>query len=302
MALSIAGLLAVVRLTGRPRIAAAVATGVLGLAWLYARDVNLVIALTATGLAMVVWRGWTSRTAWLIAASVVVASGVGLWSTSVAHAPLPYQQGWDLRFTPRGAYPLITNIVDRVARSDDAADVPAGIRPYAGAMQLVWGGPDARPLHDWIIAHGTATYARWLVRHPFARIRELVADRWHILGSPLSKTMPGHWVYPAMSPRRLTSNHWIVTLLLLASPLLLRRPRADPLCGLMLCIVVSGGVGAVAAYYGDATELTRHCYGAGQQLVTGLFVALLAWLDRVGRARPGVARGSRAATPPLAAP
>jgi len=296
MALTVAGLLAVVRLRRRPRIAAAVATGVLGLTWLFTRDVNLIVALTGTGLAMVIWRGWKSRAAWLVGSSVVVASLVGLWSTTVAHAPLPYQQGWDVAFTPRGTYPLITNLVERMARSDDPADLPAAFHQFPGAMAFVWAA-EGRPLHGWVVERGAASYARWLVRHPLDRIAELVASRWHVLGSTLSKSMPGHWVYPAISARKLTSNHWILTLLVLASPVLLRRPRADPMCGLMLCIVVSSAVGAAAAYYGDATELTRHCYGAGQQLVLGLFLAFLAWADRVALARPSAAIGASGSDP-----
>jgi len=46
-------------------------------------------------------------------------------------------------------------------------------------------------------------------------------------------------------------------------------------------------VGILASYYGDAVELTRHCYGAAQQLVLGLFLAAIAWLDRLATKRPG---------------
>jgi hypothetical protein len=73
--------------------------------------------------------------------------------------------------------------------------------------------------------------------------------------------------------------------LLLVAPLLLRKPRADARCGLVLCMIVSGVVGVAASYYGDAAEVSRHCYGAGQQVVLGLFLALVVWLDRV--ALPG---------------
>jgi predicted MFS family arabinose efflux permease len=70
--------------------------------------------------------------------------------------------------------------------------------------------------------------------------------------------------------------------LLLATPWLLRGQRADALSGLALCMIASGLAGVVASYYGDAVELSRHCYGAGQQVVLGMFLALVARLDRVG--------------------
>jgi len=39
-------------------------------------------------------------------------------------------------------------------------------------------------------------------------------------------------------------------------------------------------MGIFASYFGEAVELRRHCDGAGQQLVIGLFLASIAWLDR----------------------
>ncbi|HET7500457.1 MAG TPA: hypothetical protein VFK02_05620 [Kofleriaceae bacterium] len=279
-ALSIAGLLAVRRLHGGARLAVASATGVVVLAWLFTRDTNLFIAVTAAGVAMVVWRGWRSRAAWALLAAVVATSGVVLWSTTVAHEQLPYQRNWRMCFTPRASYPMLNNIKLRVF-PDERDDLPTMLQHIPGVIPMVVDSPQLAPLQTWLVEDGPSTYARWLVRHPVDRLRELIRHRWVVLAANVRAYMPGHWVPRSPSFRTLTSTRWILTLLMLTAPLLLRRPRADPLCGVALCIVVSGLVGAVASYYGDATELARHCYGAGQQIVLGLVLAALAWMDRV---------------------
>jgi hypothetical protein len=112
---------------------------------------------------------------------------------------------------------------------------------------------------------------------------EVIRFRWSILDPGLRVYMPKHWSATKPLPQKLTLHRNVLLLLVLASPALFRRPRVDPLCGLALCIVVSGVVGSFAAYYGDAIELVRHCYGCGQQVVFGLVLGLLAYLDRRGR-------------------
>jgi drug/metabolite transporter (DMT)-like permease len=93
--------------------------------------------------------------------------------------------------------------------------------------------------------------------------------------------MAAGWDPGTGSLRALTANRWLLMVLLLAGPWLLWRPRADPRRGAALCVVVSGVVGIVASYYGDATELRRHCYGPGQQVLLGLVIGALVAIDRV---------------------
>jgi hypothetical protein len=287
LALCAGGVIAVVRLAGRARIAAAVATGVVVLAWLFTRDTNAFIAVVAAGLAMAIWRGWRSSAAWAMTALTVACAALVLWSASVAHEPLPFQRSWHPAFTPRSAFPTLNNLVLRVAHDDPDA-FPEPLQRYREGMPLVMAGPDARPLLDYLAQHGSAIYARWLIRHPVDRITTVVRDRWRLLIGNLAHYMPGHWApRSGLSVRTITSNRWALRLLLLTSPLLLWRARRDPLCGVVFCIAVSAIVGILASYYGDAVELTRHCYGASQQLVLGLFLAAIAWLDRVATKRPG---------------
>jgi len=61
--------------------------------------------------------------------------------------------------------------------------------------------------------------------------------------------------------------------------------------------VIVRPVNDAPAYYGDAAEVSRHCYGAGQQTVLGLFLACLAWLDRTAWFRPRAPTTSPAAPP-----
>ena len=110
-----------------------------------------------------------------------------------------------------------------------------------------------------------------------------------IVPQTLPLYMPDGWLYywslHRRMVRRITYNEVLVVMLALALPLLLRRPRAHVVSGVCLVLLVSGLFGVIAAYYGDAFEVPRHCYGAGQQIVLAMFLAPLAWLDRRSRPR-----------------
>lgn len=278
LALCAAGAIALVRLTGRARIAAAGVTGLTVLAWLFTRDTNAFIAVTAAALALTVWRAWRSR-AVALAGLVAACAAITLWSASVAHEPLPFQESWHPAFTPRSAVPMLDNVMLRV--EPDAPDaVPPALLPFHEPLRLVMSGPEVRPLLDDLAQHGSAIYARWLVRHPVERVAAVVRDRWKLLLGNLVRIMPGNWVpRTRWSFRTLTANHQVLWLLLVASPVLLWRPRKDPLRGVAFCVVVSAIAGIFAGYYGDAVEMTRHCYGACQQLILGLCLAGLVRLD-----------------------
>lgn len=303
--------------------ALAVATGVVGLAWLFARDTNAIAGLVALGAAALIWpaRRWWATRRWAVALAGITtaAAGVALWSTRVVPEPLPFQRSWAVPLTSRAGYPLIDNILIRVMHDDRAWLAERGapldvLAPFADpeprADKLVQRAPELAAAQAWLVDDGAATYLRWLARHPLDRLGELVGARWTVLAGAYASTMPVGWVahdaaHPAVDLlRRLTTARWLLLALIAASPLLLRRPRADPLAGIALCLVASGAVAAAASYYGDAVELARHCYGAGQQIVLGLFLAGLAGLDRVrwpGRPRAtGEAPG--ASLPPGPAP
>ena len=220
-----------------------------------------------------------------------MACGLALWTTTVGRDPLPCQQGWYPRFTPRGAYPLVHNVLWRVY-PDERDALPAGLAPFATYRsdqieRFVHADPEARPLQDWVLDHGAGIYAHWLVRHPIDRVRELIAARWHLFAPRLEAYMAAGWDPGTGSLRALTANRWLLMLLLLAGPWLLWRPRADPLRSAALCVVISGVVGVVASYYGDATELRRHCYGPGQQVLLGLVIGALVAIDRMRQRRAG---------------
>ena len=158
--------------------------------------------------------------------------------------------------------------------------VPKALLSFDDASVVVAAGPDVRPLLDDLARHGTTIYARWLLRHPVERVAAVVRDRWRLLLGNLARIMPGHWApRTEWSFRTLTANHRVLWLVLLAGPCLLWRPRRDPLRGVALCIVLSAIAGIFAGYYGDAVELTRHCYGACQQLILGLYLACLIRVD-----------------------
>jgi len=282
-----------------------------GFAWLFARDTNAIAALVALASAALVWpasQWWTTRR-WAIAlaATTIAASLVALWSTGVVSEPLPFQQHWARPLTSRAGYPLIDNLVIRMMPDDRAWLAERGapvddLARFSEPQELVQEAPEHAPAQSWIVAHGQATYLRWLARHPLDRLIELIDERWTVLAGS-SSMMPIGWSasdrsHPVLGVvRRLTRNHVVLLALLAASPLLLLAARRRPLTGIALCLIASGTVAAVAAYYGDAAEYSRHCYGAGQQIVLGLFLALLAWLDGVRWKLP-LRRARGASTPP----
>lgn len=288
----------------RARIAIAVATGALGVAWMFARDTNAIAALVAVAVATLIWpvRRWWTTGRWGIglAGVATAAALVALWSTRVP-APLPSQQHWYVPLTMRGGYPLLDNMLARVLPSDRAWLAERGapvdvLAQFAGPEitpeRLVYRKPELAPTQVWLEDHGPATYLRWLARHPVARIGELIGARWTVLAARYPTTMPVGWIAPGganpvvEAVRRLTTTRWLLLALIAASPLLLWRSRAAPLTGVALCMVASGVVAAAASYYGDSAELARHCYGAGQLIVLGLFIGLVAWLDGVRAGAP----------------
>lgn len=293
LALVVAGALALATLdAGRPRVAIAIATGIALLAWLLTRDTNAVTALVAIALAALVWwRRW-SRRGLALAAVGTAGALVVLWSTRVAPEPLPFQRGWwTPQLTARASYPIANNLLTRVLPVDRAWLVERGA-PVADLERLkfpdklVGIAPENTAAQAWVASDGAATYVRWLLRHPGDRIAELGGDWVTLLVGRNAGAMPVGWAAGdrgALGPlRRLTTNRYLLLALLLASPLLVFRPRRDPRRGLALVLIASGLLGAIAAYYGDAAELSRHCYGSGQQIALGLFLALLARLDTVG--------------------
>jgi hypothetical protein len=85
LALSVASVLLVVQLRGAARAAAAAATGVIVLGWLLTRDTNVFIATTAVALAMVIWRGWRTRTGWITSVLIVTVTVGVLYTARVPH-------------------------------------------------------------------------------------------------------------------------------------------------------------------------------------------------------------------------
>jgi hypothetical protein len=276
--------------------------------WIFARDTNAVSALVTVVAAALLWRvrtWWTTaRWAVLLAAVVGVAAVAEIPTGYIKPDPFPFQHYWNPQLTARNTYLLINNVLIRMMHDDRdwlaerGAPVDELARftdPEPVTDKLVQADAHADAAQTWIIEHGSGTYLRWLLRHPIARAIELVEQRWLILSSRYS-LMPFGWIehdpdHPAVDIiRRVTTNRWLILLLLLASPLLLWRPRASPLRGIAVCLIASGLLGAAAAYYGDAAELARHCYEPGQQIVLGLVIALVATVDAfVRRSRPSPA-------------
>jgi hypothetical protein len=301
------GLIATRLPLGRRRTVATIATTVaLSIAiaaWMFTRDTNAITAFVAATVALLIWRTAIARTRWTIAplALTCALAGFIVYSAGVASErnALVAQNGasWPRELSARASFPMIDNLLVRVLPDEAARDyfVDRGL-PQVDDLMRFAGKPaqHAGPLflspsfaaaRQWLGENGAGTYARWLLRHPLSRADEVVAHSWDIL-SPrdLASYMPTGWGDgedpPVALLGELTTSETVLLCLLLATPFMLRHPRRHPISGIALCLVVSGIAGAAAAYYGDTIEITRHCYGSGQQIVLGLVLGLIGWLDR----------------------
>lgn len=299
--------LAAQRLRDRARLfacwALAIATSLTTIAWILTRDTNAITTLTAVAVSVALWRLHrkvrTAMWAACLVLSVAAASAVALWSTGVN--PEPTDAVAVLRYSPpemlaRGALPVANNIILRILPDPEAIEFFAdrglpdvdGLRKVAETWligeQPLFTDPGFAPVRRWMVDHGKSTYALWLLQHPLARANEVASKLWDVLSPSLVMYMPIGWAsshgFPWWIVRGVTSSEGVLILLMLAAPLLMRRPRGHLLTSIAAILIVSGVVGAAAAFYGDAIEIPRHCYGAGQQIVLGLFLAPLAWLDR----------------------
>lgn len=295
MAIAIAA--AVVLATGawrRAALAVLVTTTVL---LVFARDTNAVVAIVAAALAVVLWRQWKRPLAVGLAALVVVIACFDLHAANVAPEPTPFsvQQGWPRESTPRGGYSTVDNVFDRVLTDPDArAYFEAHGLPQAAELAAL---PDRHtiyydehyaPARRWIAERALGTFLGYLARHPVDRVVELARDLGVLAGLEVEGFyMPQGWTgfrwqkraWPLRALRDPLSSEPIVALLALAALFAIVRARREPLARVAIVLVASGLVGSVAAYYGDASEVARHCYGSGQQIVVGLCVALLVLID-----------------------
>lgn len=295
--------LATALLAVRERRRWAIACAVLACAWTLARDTNAIVVVIAAGMVL----AFGGRKTIAIVAAPIVVAVFALVSVGLTPAPTHFsvQDGWPIEMTPRGAFAALDNIVDRVLPDDTARAyfVESGM-PQVDAMLAVTkqpreparGGlpgdradlvlaPSFAEARTWIADHGRGAYLRWLARHLFERIGDIVTNAWTLLGAGEHFFMPkgwkrygrAHFVDDAFG---ILKNRVAIVLILVVAALALWRCWDHPLRRLVLCVVASGFVASVAAFYADSSEVGRHCYGHGQQALVGLYLAALLWLDR----------------------
>jgi len=288
------------------------AVGAVAMVWIFARDTNSVVVLVAVIVAVVLWRlPSTWRTRKWAAVLVCLLPAVALFSIWTAtRVPSHYPKTWDewsrvwAPTTPRGQFTLFNNFFFRIFHDDKAyefflsrgmprppdlevkhrRDLPGSLpKPYRKLLRE----RSFKPTRDWLSQHGTRTYALWLLRHPVDRVEEFVRLLGPaLLAPPLEKYMPEGWKgddsgRPVIDLLRfLPESGAVALLLLMLAPLLFRAPLAHPMSGIALCTVLAGAFGIGIAFYGDALEIPRHCQPHSQQIILGLFLAVLAKLDR----------------------
>ncbi len=282
-----------------PRNALAVAFVVVAAAWMFTRDTNAIVALA--GIALCARRLRGTRWAIAAAAAIGIAALVSIWSSQVVpRQPLGirHTDGWAPESTTRGSFALVDDFMIRVM-----PDPAARKRAIADGMpwspeldRFVAMGADGEFLSDvryaptraWIFAHGTTTYLGWLARHPIARLDEVVASSAAIL-APVDMgaySMRAGWRGNNYGGaimktfRTFTESSAVVLALVICVPLAWRRVRAHPLAPAIAVLAWSAVIGIFAAYYGDAMEMVRHAWGASQQLIVALVLAIVVRADR----------------------
>lgn len=300
MALVFAGALALVAWPAARR-PLAVALAAVTCAWILSRDTDSIVALAAVALCAAIWRRTLWRRWWELGALAAVAlcAAFSLWSTNVTPPPtgLTFQKDWPSDALARRFYSILNDVYDRMLPDPDArALLVARGMPLVDELRAKNKRADVlydlhdRPAATWIATRGEATYTAWLVRHPFARLAEVAGDPHRVLGAYVRELrwyMPHGWSGTGWwyRLRHLVETPFVLALLALAWAAALWR-RRSPLVLLATVAIASALLGCLAAYYGDSSELTRHCYGSGQQLAFALYLAAFAWLDRDGRASP----------------
>jgi hypothetical protein len=304
MALVLAAALWLTRATGRWRIAGVCGLVLAGVPWIFTRDTNAVTVLVAIAVCAGSLRGRLVRDWWAIiaAACLACASAVAMWSANVVPPPtgLTVQSGWAPDFTARTTLSMMNNVFDRVLPDDEARAyfVERGL-PQVDELRALMSKEDNRSAtffdphyadaRRWIAGHARSVWTHWLVRHPVERLLELAQNGWTLLGADRDQVgyMPVGWYGGHRSlARDLTWNLPVLIALLLLAPIALWRARRHPCAFVARCAIASGFAATAVAFYGDPAEPARHCFGAGQQIVFGLVLALLAQIDsRVGLLR-----------------
>jgi hypothetical protein len=216
---------------------------------------------------------------------------MALWSTRVAPEQptgLTLQASWGREMWPRRALPAVTIVLrhilpDPIARRYFVAHgLPQGddLAKYSGVWasddREFFTNPKLQPVRSWIAERGPSVYLRWLATHPWTRAPRCAYHLWlAATAQGFEPYMPIGW----LDGLSIVTNRLIVALLVLAFPFVVRRTRGQPMATLAVVLVGAGVVGGAAAYYSVAFEPMRHCYGAGQQIVVGLVIAALVWLD-----------------------
>ncbi len=269
------------------------------------RDTDALVVLAAAVIAA--WRGaawrWWPRERWALAtvAAIAVVAVFAIESSRIVPAQplgLSLTEGWAPEYDrARGNFALVDDFMfrvmsDPVARAraiDDGMPWSPELEPFAGkyADDRFLSAPQYAATRQWLFAHGASTYVGWLARHPLARVDEVVANAWYLLAPPdwTGWYMPRGWRadnYGGLvmrTFRSLTECPAIILVLAIAAPLAWRRARSHRLAPAIVCIVASAVIGVFAGYYGDAMEIARHAWGAGQQLILGLVLVIVARLD-----------------------
>jgi hypothetical protein len=275
----------------RPPLLAAFA--VVGAVWILTRDTNALVALVAGASCAIAWRRDLRRRTGELAVlgGLAVLAGFTLWSTTVTPPAthLTFQKDWPEDFGARITYSTMNNVVDRVLPDPDARAffVERGL-PQVDELRAqperyyLFADPRYEPSRRWIESSARGVWFSYLAHHPIQRLVDQVDQFWVFSGvarGEYARYMPSGWKRGGWL-RKLGSNHVVVLALVAIAAIALWRQRRDALVRLAACAIASGWVGSLAAFYGDSSEVGRHCYGSGQQVMLGLVLAGLVLLDR----------------------
>jgi len=287
------------RARARATLALSLALVGLSAAWMLARDTNAVVALAAIGLVAGLWARPLWRGRWGLAglAAAAAVAGFVLWSVHAIPSPTHFtvQAEFPTDFTARATYAKLNVVGDLVSLDPEARayfrerGLPMAdeIARLEDRLPIIY-DPRFEPARRWIARESQGVYLRWLLAHPLERITDQVVHAWTLLGIEEQHAyMPPGWIGRSRTVRAVlgvAASKPVLLALIALCPFALWLARRHAGGRLALCLIVSGWIGSAAAFYADTAEPGRHCFGSGQQVGFGLFLASLTWLER-GRSR-----------------
>lgn len=250
--------------------------------WLFSRDTNAFIALSA-GIILAVYSVWKWRTIQpKILLSGIAILFIGLALFQIHTAKLGY----------RWQYPFVNVLSQRILPNPEYRNffVQYGLPTNPETMRFAGGWANAHyydwsGFNDWLNTDARSAYFAFLINHPHYTFvqplnnwKDLIDGDWSIYGKRTVLDPIQNRITDLVWPRGPYLVLFALTAILISLWLALRRKVSSYLkLALVVLILVIPGV--LITWHGDAAEIVRHSGGNGLQLRLALTLMIVFCLD-----------------------